>query len=112
MKNQIISRRKCTMKQVVLHKFYNPDRLFGGYGWSLDEVRDGWNGIYSDPYCVEIPDEFHIGETVTGERMFFKDGCDTGYTLTIGRSDCANGNPYLVGGNHVEMIKLNVLGLA
>ena len=37
------------MKTVIMHKFFNPDRLFGGWGWSIDEVWDDWNHIYSDP---------------------------------------------------------------
>lgn len=31
------------------------------------------------------------------------------YELIIGRSDCENGNPYLVGGSPVESIKLKVI---
>ena len=28
------------MKKVIMYKYFNPDRLFGGYGWSIEEVWD------------------------------------------------------------------------
>lgn len=80
------------MKKVIMYKYFNPDRLFGGYGWSIEEVWDDWNHIYSDPYYVEIPDNFNLGKTVIGEEMYFKDGCNQGYELTIGRTDCEKGH--------------------
>lgn len=99
------------MKKVILYKYFNPDKLFGGYGWSIKEVWDDWNHIYSDPYYVEIPDNFNLGETNIGEEMYFKDGCNQAYKLTIGKTDCENGNPYLIGGSPVESIKLRVIGI-
>lgn len=42
---------------------------------------------------------------------YFKNGCKQGYVLKIGRSNCVNGNPYFIGGNPVESIKLKVLGI-
>lgn len=98
------------MKTVIMHKFFNPDRLFGGWGWSIDEVWDNWNHIYSDPYEVEIPDDFILGKTIADEKMYFKAGCDRGYELTIERTDCENSSPYLVGGSPAESIKLHVIG--
>ena len=99
------------MKIVTLWKAYNPDRLFGGYSWHLEEVWDDWNHIYSDSYYVEIPDDFNLGETVTGETLYFRDGCDIGYDLTIGNTNHKNSSPYLIGGNPVENIKLRVIGM-
>lgn len=98
------------VKTVTLWRTYNPDRLFGGYSWHIEEVRDGWNHVYSDPFEVEIPDDFYVGESVMSKKCFFKQGCNQGYELTIGRSDCENGNPYLIGGIPVESIKLKVIG--
>lgn len=75
------------------------------YGWHIEQTY----GDY-DPYYVEIPDNFSVGETAAGEKMFFKDGCNRGYELLIGQ-DSPNGRPYLVGGtNPVEMIRLKVIG--
>lgn len=98
------------MKTVVMYKYSNPDRLYGGWGWSVNEAWDDWNHIYSDPYEVEIPDDFYLDKTIADEEMYFRTGCNQGYELTIGRTDCENSSPYLVGGNPVESIKLRVLG--
>lgn len=96
------------MKKIILWKSYNPDRLFGGYQWHIDEVYNDWDHIYSEPYEVEILENFEVGVTVAFEKMFFKRGCDKGYYLVIGQN-CENGNPYLVGGDPVEKIKLKVI---
>lgn len=98
------------MKIVIMYKYFNPDRLFGGWGWSVKEVCDSWNQIYSEPYKVEIPDDFYLGKTETGREIYFKVGCNRGYELTIGRSDCEDSSPYLIGGSPVERIKLHVTG--
>lgn len=97
------------MKKVILHKTHNP--ILGIWGWSTEEVNDYQNLIFSDPYYVEIPDEFVPDKTKYEKTMFFKNGCNTGYELTIGRNS-ENGNPYLIGGSPVESIKLKVLGAA
>lgn len=97
------------MKKVIMYKYFNPDNLFGGYGWSIDKIWDDWNHVYSDAYEVEIPDNFSIGETITGEKMYFKDGCDLGYQLNIGNINFKNGNPYLIGGSPTESVKCNVI---
>lgn len=94
-----------------MYKYFNPDRLFGGYGWSIEKVWNDWDHIYSDPYYVEIPDNFNIGENITGEKMYFKDNCKIGYEVHIGRKYNKNSSPYLLGGSPVESIKLKVLGL-
>jgi len=95
------------MKKVVLHKTHNP--ILGIWGWSAEEKNDYQNLIFSDPYYVEMPDDFYPEETTLGKTMFFKKGCNVGYKLTIGRNS-ENGSPYLVGGRPVESIKLKVLG--
>lgn len=95
------------MKKVILHKTHNP--ILGIWRWSTEEKNDYQNFIFSDPYYVEIPDCFYLGETTLGNTMFFKDGCNVGYELTIGKNH-ENGSPYLVGGRPVESIKLKVLG--
>lgn len=99
------------MKKVIMHKYYDPDRLFGGYGWSIEEVYNDWDHIYSQPYYVEIPDNFNLGETVAGDVAYFKDGCNYRYEVEIGRRDCENSSPYLVGGCPGESIRLNVIGI-
>lgn len=96
------------MKTIKLWKAYNPNGLFGGYSWHTEDVRDGWEQMYSDPYEVEVPDDFYIEKSTSGEILFFKNGCGHGYRLAIG-SNCENGNPYLVGGSPVESIKLRVI---
>lgn len=96
------------MKTVILWKVYSPDRLFGGYSWHTEEVQDGWRQVYSDAYEVEVPDDFYIEKSTSGEILFFKTGCGHGYRLAIG-SNCENGNPYLVGGRPVKTIKLRVI---
>ena len=97
------------MKQVVIWKGYNPDRLYGGYFWSIEEVFDDWNRVYSDPYLVEIPDDFNLSKTITGEKMYFRDGDDNGYALYAGSPEQENTNPYLVGGSQSERIKCTVI---
>jgi hypothetical protein len=99
------------MQKVIMYKYFNPDPLFGGYGWSIEEILYDRNSIYSNPYYVEIPDNFHIGESVTGEKMYFKDGCDHGYKLEIENRYSENSRPCLIGGNPTEVIKLNVIGI-
>ena len=100
------------MKIVTLYKYYNPDRLYGGYGWSIKEVFDGWDRIYSDPYLVEIPDDLQPAESVCGETMFFKQDCPWGYELCIGDKHNPDSAPNLIGGMPVETIQLTVVGPA
>lgn len=100
------------MKKEILYKTFDTDPLRGGYDWSIGKVSNSFrqNYVYSEPYYVEIPDEFHLAETQAGNMMYFKDGVDRAYTLTIGNGKTENGNPYLIGGSPVESIKLKVLG--
>ena len=96
------------MNTITLYKGYNPDRLFGGYFWSLEEVWDDWNHIYSKPYLVELPENFYVGKTIYGEKLIFQKGNNYGYEVSS-LSSCENCNPYLIGGNPTRKIKLKVL---
>lgn len=100
------------MNTTILYKYFDPDRLYRGYGWSIKEVFDGLDCIYSDPYLVEIPDDFHLSEAVSGETMFFRQGCHWGYKLCIGDKHDPDSAPYLIGGMPVETIHLKVVGPA
>lgn len=97
------------MQTVIMWKYFNPDRLFGGYGWSLEEVCDGWNNIYSNPYYVEIPDDFALGEAQDGSAAYFRGDDRQGYEVAGGNR--AEGcNPYLIGGSRAESIRCRVIG--
>lgn len=98
------------MKTVIMYKYHNPDKLFGGWRWSTTKIWDKWNHIYSEPYEVEIPDDFYLGQSVTGEEIYFKVGCKQGYNLVIGRANCENSSPFLIGGCPIEKIRLKVIG--
>ena len=93
---------------ITLYKGYNPDQFFGGYFWSLEEVWDDWKHIYSKPYLVELPENFYVGKTVSGEKAIFQEGNSCGYEVSCfsSRENC---NPYLIGGNPTRKIKLKVL---
>lgn len=99
------------MKKVIMWKYFNPDRLFGGWGWSIEKVWDDWNHIYSAPYYVEIPDDFHIKKTAYGQLMYFRDGWDYGYDLSK-TSSAEVCTPLLIGGKDVETVKVRVIGPA
>ena len=92
--------------EMTLYKFYSPD-IFGGWSWHIDSYTgDEFTSV--EAYKVEIPEGFHLAETVSGEKAFFKDGVSRGYQLTIGRN-AESGKPYLVGGDPVEMVPLKVI---
>lgn len=99
------------MKKAKLWKVYNPDRLFGGYSWAIEETVDDWDGVSSDPYIIGIPDEFNICESVTGEKLFYRGDDQQGYRLysTSNKEGCS---PILVGGTNPEIVKLKVIGPA
>ncbi|MCD8294703.1 MAG: hypothetical protein LUE27_05645 [Clostridia bacterium] len=86
------------MKTMTLFKGYNYDRLFGGVFWSLRNVSN-WPECDCEPYEVEIPDGFSLGETVAGEQMFFKAGDEYGYELHKGDRD----EPVLIGYDYVSL---------
>ncbi|MDU7706095.1 MAG: hypothetical protein E7J94_02335 [Clostridium sp.] len=95
---------------ITLYKGYNPN-LFGGWFWSLEEVWNDWDHVYSDPYIIELPEGFYVGECITGQPMIFKKSCNLGYDVCIGQNS-ENGKPHLVGGHPVENITLKVIGPA
>lgn len=97
------------MKKVIMHK-WNAVRT-GRWGWSLNKVWNDWDNIYSDPYYVEIPDDFDLSEPVMGEKLYFKSGDHIGYKLTS-TNNLKNCIPCLIGGNPVEIVKLKVVGTA
>lgn len=97
------------MKKVIMHKWQSCRT--GTWGWSLNEVWNDWDHVYSDPYYVEIPENFELAETVTGEEMYFADGDRRGYEI-VSFSDHENCIPYFVGGSPVKTIRLHVLGPA
>lgn len=98
------------MARVILYKHYkfnSPISVKGEWFWSSENVSR-WPEILSDPYVVEIPDEFELCETVSGEKMYFKNGCSTGFEIGSihNTAHCA---PYLIG---KELIRLKVVGIA
>lgn len=95
-------------KVMTLYKYQVIDRLFGKFGWSVHEIHDDWNHVYSDAYSVEIPDEFYLGKNVAGDTMFFKEGKDLAYDLCISDEHSENGIPSLVGCD--EIVRLKVIG--
>lgn len=106
-----LTERKDDMKTVTLYKAFDPDPHFGGYFWREERVWNDWDGVYSEAYHVEIPDDFYLGETAFGETKYFKKGDNRGYDV-ITMSDAPNCLPYFCGGKHNELIKLKVLGSA
>lgn len=92
---------------IILYKGYNPN-LFGGWFWSLEEVWDDWNHVYSDPYKVELPEEYYVGECITGEHMIFKRDHNIGYDVVIGKNS-EHGLPHIIGGTPVEDVTLKVI---
>lgn len=99
--------REDNMKQVIMYKWNSVKK--STWGWSIDEVYDDWNSIYSDPYIVEIPDDFMLGENVCGEKMYFKAGQKTGYIVSE-TSQQKNCRPVLIGGSTAEWIVLHIIG--
>lgn len=95
-------------KVMTIYKYQVIDRLFGRFGWSIQEIHDEQNHVYSDAYSVEIPDEFYLGKNVAGDTMFFKQGKATAFDLCIDDEHCESGNPYLV--DYEEMVRLKVIG--
>lgn len=93
---------------IILYKGYDPG-LYGGWFWSLEEVRDACDCIYSDPYLVELPSGFYLGETVESVPMIFKADCGIGYSIIAG-CNAENCLPHLIGGAPVENIALRVVG--
>lgn len=94
------------MKRVIMHK-WNAVRT-GKWGWSIKAIWNESDNIYSDPYYVEVPDNFTLSETAMCEAMYFKLGCQVGYEVS-NFSDGENCKPYLIGGSPVETIKLQVI---
>lgn len=88
------------MKKITLYKVFN---LYGrSYRWSIDEDGD------CEPFEVEIPDDFRVGESVSYEKMFFRDGDPQGYEL-VSEGKNASCMPKLIGGTNVNVVKLKVI---
>ncbi len=82
---------KTEMKNTVtLWKVSSPY----GYRWSIEDIEDDWNGMTSEPYEVEIPEGFYIGETDCSMKMFFSPGANTGFEVCT-FSNRKNANPYI-----------------
>lgn len=96
------------VKTVILYNYEKCRHVPHYFGWSIEEIWDDFLSVYSEPFYVEIPDDFYIGETITCEKMFFKENCDYGYELCTSNGK-RNQKLYLVGGSPVEKILLNVL---
>lgn len=97
-------------KKVIMWKYQNCNQPSRCYGWSEKEVYNDWDHIYSDPYYVEIPDDFSLEKTKFGDMMYFKKGCNRAYEVLTYRPYCEGCSPYLVGGDPTETIKLKVIG--
>lgn len=88
------------MQKVRLYKF--TDYSTGASGWSLSEVWNHLTNTYSDPYEVEIPDEFSLGRTLSGDILLIKDGKDQPAMLEL--SDDGE-SPMIVAENgHIIML--------
>lgn len=94
------------MKKIKLWKRVNARTK--EYWWGLEEVQNDWDNIHSDPYWVEIPDKYHIGESICGEPFIYPDDRDTPVGL-VSSSRLENCYPILYG---QEIIHLRVLGPA
>lgn len=108
----IRNRESIKVKKVIMYKSHNysPTPLYGQtWEWSIEEVWDDWNHVYSDPYEVEIPDDFELGETTGGMIMYFKKGCSAGYEIGSEDPRKESGRPCLFGGSFPEIIVLNVV---
>lgn len=91
------------MKKIIMYLGWNYDF---GHHWNWHEAR-----VFPDyePYWVEIPEDFHLGESKDGKMMYYRGDDDQGYQLFISENS-SRGCPVLVGGSPVETIHLNVLG--
>ena len=78
------------MNTTTLWKVSSP----GGYRWSIEDIEDDWNGVRSEPYEVEIPEGFCIGETDYGMKMLFSPGASTGFEVCT-FSNRRNASPYI-----------------
>lgn len=89
--------------KLILYRFYSPQEgLNGAYQWYIENN-------YSDyePFYVDIPDEFSVGETQGGEVAFFKNDDPMSYHLKGNKN-----NVSIFGGTHVEEIQLKIIGSA
>ena len=87
--------------KTTLYRFYNQEEgLNGVWGWSIEKKYGDF-----EPFYVEVPDEFSVGETNGGVTAFFKDNNDVSYFLDGGRDSLS-----LVGGSPVEVIRLKIIG--
>lgn len=93
--------------RVIMYKWNRV--MEGRWGWNLEKVWDEWNRVYSSPYYVEVPDDFKVYKSVTGEKMFFRNGCDIGYEI-CGTSSLEDCEPVLIGGSPVEIVKIKPIG--
>lgn len=91
------------MEKITIYKVYNP--IFGRMCYSLGEVNDCETNNYSDPIEVELPEGFYVDENCAGDPMIFKVGDNRGYDI-IPR---LNGQPCLIGGEHIDSIPLKIL---
>jgi len=96
------------MKTVKMWKTYNPDRLFGGYFWNKEYVYDDWKGVNSDPYLVEVPDEFYVGKSTVDADEIFSTKSQIAYDV-CGTSTLKNCRPLLIGGSPVEEVELKIV---
>lgn len=93
------------MKQATVYKWKNErtDEI----GWSIKEVWNDWDNIYSDPYQVEIPESFELEETEWGELQYVDK--KTGYSYGLTTMSINSSVPCLIGGPAVNMIPLKVI---
>ncbi len=87
--------------KIILYKYYNSNKIWGGEGWSVEEKKN--YTTESTSFYVEIPDEFKMVKTKLGG--FFINNNMEGYVLETDM----NKNPYLLGVKD-DIIYLKVLG--
>lgn len=97
------------MQTVIMYKYFDPDRLFGGWRWSAVRVTYQWERIESEAYYVEIPNDFSLGKTMRGQAAYFR-GDDIRAYDVAGSSSYESCVPCLIGGSPVEYIRCRVIG--
>lgn len=86
------------MKKVTMWKLFSRNVMTYGVSWCVEYPED-WAStpdlILEGEYEVEIPDEFELCETNSGEKKFFKG--DDSYELSSWNKNNINSIPCLIG---------------
>lgn len=99
------------MKKVIMYQTRTANERCLNNAWYLERIWNDWDGVYSDEYEVELPDEYHIGQTSSGEKLIFRDDYNYGFEI-YNESYNENAKPYFYDTKLSKRIKLNVIGPA